>query len=112
VTTLYELFYSEMNSKQENLDFEVLGFKVKFRPDQFANDKIAEEIVNYVREESAKIKDRVPQLDQGQVAILTALQIASEKLSMESECKDAIEQLQVTAGDALKFIEEVSPATV
>ena len=100
-----------MNSKQENLDFDVLGFKVKFRPDQFANVGTAAEIVEYVRAEAAKIKDRVPQLDQGQVAILTALQIASEKVSMETECKDAINQLQVTAGDALKFIEEVSPAT-
>jgi cell division protein ZapA (FtsZ GTPase activity inhibitor) len=100
-----------MNSKQEDLDFDVLGFKVRFRPDQFANEQTAHDIVDYVREEANKIKDRVPHLNQGQVAILTALQIASEKVSMESECKDAIEQLQVTAGDALKFIEEVSPAT-
>lgn len=101
-----------MNSNKEKLDFDVLGFKVKFRPDQFANEKMALDVVEYVREESAKIKDKVPHLDQGQVAILTALKIASEKISMESECKDAIEQLQVTAGDALKFIEEVSPATL
>ncbi|MBK24028.1 MAG: hypothetical protein CME70_08515 [Halobacteriovorax sp.] len=100
-----------MNSEKENLDFDVLGFKVRFRPDQFANAQIAEDIVEYVRSEANKIKDRVPQLDQGQVAILTALQIASEKVSMEAECKDAIETLQLTAGDALKFIEEVSPAT-
>ncbi|MFT6068540.1 MAG: cell division protein ZapA (FtsZ GTPase activity inhibitor) [Bacteriovoracaceae bacterium] len=100
-----------MNSKQENLDFDVLGFKVSFKPDHFADQSTAERIVDYVREEASKIKDRVPHLDQGQVAILAALQIASEKVSMEIECKDAINQLQVTADDALKFIEEVSPAT-
>lgn len=99
-----------MNNELENLDFDVLGFRVKFRPDQFANAGMAQDIVDYVRDEASKIKDRVPHLDQGQVAILAALQIASEKVSMETECKDAIEELQVTAGDALKFIEEVSPA--
>jgi cell division protein ZapA (FtsZ GTPase activity inhibitor) len=100
-----------MNSKKENLDFDVLGFKVSFKADHFADENTAQKIVDYVREEASKIKDRVPQLNQGQVAILAALQIASEKVSMEIECKDAINQLQLTAGDALKFIEEVSPAT-
>ena len=103
----YELFSIKMNNKQEDLDFDVLGFRVRFKADQFSSEITAQEIVDYVRGEASKIKDRVPHLNQGQVAILAALQIASEKLSMEVECRDAIEELQHTAGDALKFIEEV-----
>ena len=50
-----------------------------------------------------------PSLDKGKVAILVALQMAAQKLSLEEEYRDNVEQMQAFAKNALNLIEEVTP---
>ena len=52
-----------------------------------------------------------PGLSQSQVAVLLALKFAGEKLALEKEYRENINQLRATAADALQFIEDVSPTT-
>lgn len=101
-----------MESNRKDLDFNVLGYKVTLKPDTDGVNSTAHKVVELVRSEAFKIQEKSPGLDRGQVALLVALQLASEKISLESEFKENVEKLQLTAKDALQYIEEVSPTTV
>lgn len=101
-----------MDSNRDNLDYEVLGYKVKMKPGHSSAEANPDSVVELVREEANKILDRAPNLDRGQVALLVALKLANEKLVLESEYRENIDKLHATAGDALQFIEEVAPTTV
>jgi cell division protein ZapA (FtsZ GTPase activity inhibitor) len=89
-------------------EYEVLGHKVKFRPDEGAA-VTADEVLNAVKTEVSLIKQSHPQLDNGQVAVLTALKISYEKLLQERDLTDQVQDIKKFANDALNFIEEVSP---
>jgi hypothetical protein len=101
-----------MESIGKDLEFDVLGYRVKLKPDADGSNDSAEKIVDLVRSEAFKIQEHAPGLDKGQVAILVALKLASEKISLEDDFKENLEQLQLSARDALQYIEEVSPTTV
>ncbi|MBT3586795.1 MAG: cell division protein ZapA [Halobacteriovoraceae bacterium] len=101
-----------MDSHKESQDFEVLGYKIRLRADN-DNERVAPaEAVERVRIEALKIREKAPNLAAGEVAILVALNLAEQNLLLADEYKDNIELLHSTAGDALKFIEEVTPTTV
>lgn len=100
-----------MNDTREVLNFEVLGFRIKFKPDEGYDKESATKIVDEVLKASQKLKDKLPQLDQGQIAILTALQMASDRISLENEYRVNIDKLRSEASDALGFIEDISPSS-
>ena len=95
----------------DNLEFSVLGFNVKFKADSKNGSVSAGDVVEYVHREACKIKEKSPNLSEGQIAILLSLKLASEKLTLEQEYRENISTLQQTATDALQYIEEVSPAS-
>jgi len=101
-----------MNVTEEKNEFEVLGCKVVFRPDENDGSCSAEEIVDFVHKEAQKIMEISPHLDKGQVSILLALKFAKDNLALNREYRENINKLQATAVDALQFIEGVSPATM
>jgi len=101
-----------MNSLREIKEFDVLGYKIKLKPDESSNDVAPADVVNYIMHEAEGLLEAQPQLDKGQAAILVALKIASEKLNLEREFRDNVEKMRSTASDALQFIEEVSPTTL
>ncbi len=101
-----------MNSLREIKEFDVLGYKIKLKPDESNDDVAPATIVDYIMREADSMLLVQPQLDKGQAAILVALKIASEKLKLEKEFCDNVEKMRSTASDALQFIEEVSPTTV
>ncbi|MCO4792527.1 MAG: cell division protein ZapA [Bacteriovoracaceae bacterium] len=101
-----------MESNRNNLDFDVLGYKIKLSPDADGSTDTAERIVDLVRSEALNLQEKSPALDKGQVAILVALKLASEKLSLEHDFKENLDKLQLSARDALQYIEEVSPTTI
>lgn len=101
-----------MEKVVKDLEFEVLGQKIKLRADEGASSVPPELIVSTVLEEAKKIHEKSPHLSQAQLATLVALKLASEKLSLDKEYRETIEELQLTAKDALQYIEEVSPSTV
>jgi cell division protein ZapA len=101
-----------MDSLREMKEFDVLGYKIKIKPDEQDNDVAAASVVDYITQEADQLLTAQPQLDKGQAAILVALKIAGEKLKLEREFCDNVEKMRSTASDALQFIEEVSPTTI
>lgn len=101
-----------MYTKEEN-EFVVLGQKLTLNgPEDSLEDISPEEVVTYLNREADMIREKSPGLQMNQVAILTALKIASEKLAMEKDFRGSVERFRSTATDALQFIEEVSPTTL
>ena len=100
-----------MENIRKDLEFDVLGYNIKLKHNE-ENSVSPDEIVEYVRSQADKVLKRSPNLDRGQVAILVALGLAVDKMSLEKEFKDQINHLHSSAVDALTFIEEVSPTTI
>ena len=99
------------NRENKDLEFDVLGFKIKFRPDEEEESNIAvSDVISFVSQEARNMSELYPNLGRGEVAILMALKMAKDKLSLEKEYQENIDKLQTTAQDALQYIEEVSPS--
>jgi len=101
-----------MNNERDTQEiFEVLGFKIKLKKDEKLEGISPTDIVGFVQSEASIIFKQSPQLAPHQVAVLLALKFAGEKLALEKEYRENINQLRATAVDALQYIEEVSPTT-
>ncbi len=101
-----------MDNVRENQElFEVLGFRLKLKKNEELNGISPSDIVGFVQSEAQKIFKDSPQLAPHQVAVLLALKFAGEKLALEKEYRESINQLRSTAIDALQYIEDVSPTT-
>jgi|GEM_PF-1880631 len=99
---------------QNDKEFEVLGYKLRFRPDDQETSEpsaniSAEEVVAFVNKRAELIKSRFTNLEVSQVATLLALELAREKLSLEKEFKTNLQNLELRARRALELIDEVSP---
>jgi cell division protein ZapA len=91
-----------MTPSQE-VEFSVLGCKVKFKPEQ--NDShIAKAVIDLVLAEIQQLKTTRPQLRDTDVAVLVALKIATEKLQLEDEYKGNILKLEGTLEKALESL--------
>jgi cell division protein ZapA (FtsZ GTPase activity inhibitor) len=93
-----------MDNIKDNLEFNVLGYQVKFSP-AGENNASPKEAVELVRQEASLIRAKAPSLADGQVAVLVALKLASEKLNLSKEYKDNIQDLKKAAQEALKLVE-------
>lgn len=100
-----------MNNNREELEFDILGYKVKFRPEEDEGNAPVEKVAEYICNQADEIMSKSPNIDKGQILLLIALKAVKEKMDLEIEYKDNLSQLQMTASDALQFIEEVSPST-
>lgn len=97
-------------------EFEILGLKLRFKPEPLGEDKSstvsAQEVVEYIQSEIIEIQKKSPRaLDATQIAILVALKTASERLELQSDFSHKLGQLEKSATDALDYLSEVSPAT-
>ena len=89
-----------MTPSQE-VEFSVLGCKVKYRPEQ--NDShIAKAVIDLVLSEVQQLKTTRPQLKDTDVAVLVALKIATEKLQLEDEYKGNVLKLEGALVKALE----------
>lgn len=98
----------EDNNKSVGQEFEVLGFRVKLKS-EFQGAVDAQKVALLVEDEALKIKAMAPHLENGEIAILVALKLAADKLSIDGEYRDNIEKLHLQVNDALRLIDEVSP---
>lgn len=96
-----------MEIERNDLEFDVLGFKVKVRPEE-NNGIPAERPIELVRQEARAIAKRFPQLDNGKVATLVALKIATDYLQLDQEFRKGIESLEDDAKAALALIQQVT----
>ena len=99
---------TNINPNTKDLEFEVLGFKVRFKPDTDAGQDGVIEVVERVSKEAEIIRERFPELSKGQVAVLTALKMAKELVQLDKDYRDSINKVQASANDALRFLEEIS----
>ncbi|MBT3983578.1 MAG: cell division protein ZapA [Bacteriovoracaceae bacterium] len=97
-----------MEEIKEVINFEILGYQVKFRPEvQGVADAML--AVERVKETAEGLLDKNAQLADTQAILLAALKLALENISLEREYQVNLEKFQSAASDALKLIDEVSP---
>ncbi len=93
-----------MTQMSQEEEFNVLGCKVKIRPEQ--NDAPnALAVINLVNAEIQQLKISRPMLRDTDVAVLVALKMATEKLQLEDEYKTNIFKLESSLQEALQAIE-------
>ena len=91
-----------MTQSQEQ-EFNVLGCKVKYRPEQ--NDSHnAKAVIDLVISEIQELKIKRPMLRDTDVAVLVALKLATEKLQVEDEYKNNILKLEESLETAIKAV--------
>lgn len=91
-----------MTQSQEK-EFNVLGCKVKYRPEQ--NDSHnAKAVIDLVLSEIEELKAKRPMLRDTDVAVLVALKIATEKTQLEDEYKTNILKLEESLEAALQIV--------
>ena len=97
-----------MSDTTGGLEFDVLGFTVRFKPDSPDEQISPAEVVEYVHREASDIRNSNPNLDQGQLATLVALKLAADNMKINKEYRDNINQLQTKAQDALGLLDNIS----
>lgn len=91
-----------MTQSQEK-EFNVLGCKVKYRPEQ--NDSHnAKAVIDLVLSEIQELKSKRPMLRDTDVAVLVALKMATDKMQVEDEYKTNILKLEASLETALQAV--------
>ena len=88
----------------QDIEFNVLGCRVKVRPDQ-EDSHIAKSVVDFINAEIMQLKSARPSLKDTDVAVLVALKIGTENKHLEEEYKQTILKLEESLAQALKLIE-------
>lgn len=101
-----------MSKTEENqsLEYNILGCVVRVKPDE-NNNKNAQRAVDLLNDEIVSLKKQNPQLKDIDVAVLSALKLASGSLDLEAEYKENVFALKSGIEDALNFVEQVSTGT-
>jgi cell division protein ZapA len=91
-----------MTQSQEK-EFNVLGCKVKYRPEQNDSEN-PRTVIELVLREVEELKLARPLLRDTDVAVLVALKMATEKMKLENEYKLNILKLELSLESALQAI--------
>jgi len=87
----------------QDIEYNVLGCKVRVRPDQ--NDSHnAKAVIDLINAEVEALKVNRPQLRDTDVAVLVALKMATEKMQLEDEYKQNIFKLEESLETALQAL--------
>lgn len=97
-----------MNTSLKDLEFDVLGLNVRFKPEDENKKVPPKEVVDYVLSECAGLKGRLPQLDTAQLSILAMLQIGQKYLELLNEYKEELERIQSSTKDILSTVEQIN----
>lgn len=87
------------------MEYEVLGLKLKLKESEVDGEVSPKDIVKFVQDEAYKIKEQNPRLDNGQIGILIALDLAKEKMSLDRKFEESVRTFDSLAKDALELIE-------
>lgn len=93
---------------EKTREFDVLGYRVKLAESSDSASATPEEIVEMVRQEAGAIQNRNPNLNRGQVAVLVALKLATDKTTINREFKESVHLLEGRAQTALREIEQLT----
>jgi cell division protein ZapA len=92
-----------MTKMSQDIEYNVLGCKVRVRPDQNDSDN-AKAVVDLVNAEIQQLKTARPLLRDTDLAVLVALKIATEKVQLEDEYKKNILKLEGSLETALQAL--------
>lgn len=92
-----------MTQMSQDTEFNVLGCKVRLRPDQ--NDSHnAKAVIDLINAEIQALKSSRPQLRDTDLAVLVALKMATEKMQLEDEYRQNIFKLEESLETALQAL--------
>ena len=92
-----------MTKMSQDIEYNVLGCKVRVRPDQ--NDSHnAKAVIDLVNAEIEQLKSARPLLRDTDLAVLVALKVATEKMQLEDEYRDNIIKLEGSLETALQAL--------
>ncbi len=94
-------------SINQSSEFNILGCSVRVKADD-ENNKKARKAIELLNHEVSALKTAKPGLKDVDIAVLSALNLATKFLDKDDEYRDNIFALRSGVEDALKFIEEVS----
>lgn len=101
-----------MMSSSKEVEFDVLGLRVKSRPENEDGIINTKDVVDFVSHEALKIRSAAPQLDNGKVAVLLALELAKQNLKMKSELKTTVNSIHERSQKAYNLLEEIIPTSL
>lgn len=97
-----------MELEKTEMEFELLGQKIRFRPDESDVQFNAFDVVSLVKKKVDSIKEQNEALGDEQLSLLVALELAKEVISLNKEYRNNINELELVASKALEHIEEIS----
>jgi cell division protein ZapA (FtsZ GTPase activity inhibitor) len=93
-----------MTQMSQEVEFNVLGCKVKYRPEQ-DDSHIALAVIDLINAEVQQLKASRPNLRDTDVAVLVALKMATEKKQIEEEYRQNILKLEESLEQAIQTID-------
>ena len=92
-----------MTQTSQDIEYNVLGCKVRVRPDE-GDSQTAKAVIDLVTAEVQALRSSRPQLRDTDVAVLVALKMATEKRQLEDEYKQNIFKLEESLETALQAL--------
>jgi cell division protein ZapA (FtsZ GTPase activity inhibitor) len=90
-------------TESQEVEFNVLGCKVKVQPNQNDGQK-AKAVIDFISAEIEQLRSKRPMLRDTDLAVLVALKMATEKIELEDEYKKNIFKLEESLELALSAI--------
>lgn len=92
-----------MTQKSQDIEFNVLGCKVRYNPEQ-DEGQVAKQVIELVQTEIDSLRLNRPGLKDTDVAVLVALKIATEMKQLEEEYKKNVFKLEESLETALQSL--------
>lgn len=86
-------------------EISILGCKVRYNPEQ-DDSHIAKTVIDLVNKEIISLKTARPQLRDTDVAVLIALKVAKDMVTLENEYKGNIAKLEESLTSAINILGE------
>lgn len=95
-------------SVNQSSEHNILGCNIRISADADNNAK-ALASVNLLREEIMALREQKPGMRDIDLAVMSALRIATKLQDVEADFKESVQNLKLGMEDAMEFIEQVSP---
>ena len=93
-----------------NREHDILGMRLSVQDEVEQESTVtSSQVIEFVQEQVDKLTEQYPNLDNAQLAVLLAMNIARERLEIEAEFKANIEDIEQSTKLALENIESITP---
>ena len=99
-----------MENRLNQSEFDVLGQKIRYRPESGSEQTNAASAVELVNQKAETLKKLLgASVNNEQLAVLTALQMAQDTLQMRQQFETNLTQVKTKAQEAFNLVSEVIP---